>query len=64
MGFLSFWFSELPKLIAFHYSEGNLNWPMIVYITLVHLVAIAGLLKIPSASFETLIWAFLLWPAR
>jgi stearoyl-CoA desaturase (Delta-9 desaturase) len=64
MGFFSFWFSELPKLVAFHYGEGNLNYPMIVYITLVHLVAIAGLLKIPSASADTLIWAFLLWPIR
>jgi stearoyl-CoA desaturase (Delta-9 desaturase) len=64
MGFFSFWFSELPKLVAFHYGEGNLNYPMIVYITLVHLVAIAGLLKIPVASADTLIWAFLLWPIR
>lgn len=64
MGVLSFWFSELPKLVAHHYSAGNLNWPMIVYISLVHIVAIVGLLKIPAASADTLLWAFILWPIR
>lgn len=57
-------FRDIPKLIAFHYKEGNMNWPMIVYISLVHIVALAALTKITSCSAETLLWAFILWPIR
>jgi hypothetical protein len=55
---------DLPGLVKHHYKEGNFNWPMIVYITIVHTVAIAGLFAIPRAKVETLLWAFALWPAR
>lgn len=55
---------DLPGLVKHHYKEGNFNWPMIVYITIVHTVAIAGLFAIPRAKVETLLWAFVLWPAR
>jgi hypothetical protein len=47
-----------------HYKEGNLNYPMGIYILLVHIVATVGLLKIPLCSKETLMWAFILWPIR
>ena len=57
-------FRDIPKLISYHYKEGNLNWPMIVYISLVHIVAAAALTKIPACSRETLLWAFILWPIR
>jgi len=53
-----------PKTLSYHYKQGNLNWPMIVYISLVHMVAFAGLLAVPNCSKETLLWAFLLWPIR
>ena len=49
---------------SFHYKEGNLNYPMIVYISLVHIVALVGILKLSNCSYETLIWAFTLWPIR
>lgn len=55
-------FREIPSLISNHYKQGNINWPMSVYISLVHIVAIAGLFAIPRCSKETLLWAFLLWP--
>lgn len=55
---------DIPKVISHHYKEGGLNWPMIIYISLVHVTAFAGLFKIAQCSAETLIWAFLLWPIR
>mmetsp|Transcript_8859 Transcript_8859/g.14744 ORF Transcript_8859/g.14744 Transcript_8859/m.14744 type:complete len:328 (-) Transcript_8859:27-1010(-) len=45
-----------------HYKQGNLNYPMMIYVTLVHVVAAVGLLKLAVCSKETLLWAFILWP--
>ena len=56
--------AQTPSLIAHHYKEGNLNWPMIIYISLVHVVAAVGAGKVMDCSKETLLWAFLLWPIR
>jgi stearoyl-CoA desaturase (delta-9 desaturase) len=53
---------DIPSLISYHYKEGNINWPMGIYISLVHVVATVGLFTISKCSNETLIWAFLLWP--
>jgi len=53
---------NIPSVISYHYKNGNLNYFMIVYLSLVHLVAVLGLVTIPKASNETLIWAFILWP--
>ena len=52
------------KNFMYHYKEGNINYPMGIYIVLVHIVAIVGLLKIPACSVHTLMWAFILWPIR
>lgn len=57
-------FRDIPKVISYHWKEGNLNWPMIIYISLVHTVAACGLFKITNCSYETLLWAFCLWPIR
>mmetsp|Transcript_20099 Transcript_20099/g.30562 ORF Transcript_20099/g.30562 Transcript_20099/m.30562 type:complete len:327 (-) Transcript_20099:318-1298(-) len=48
--------------VVFHYKEGNLNWPMIIYNVIVHYAAIVGLLKVANCQANTLIWAFTLWP--
>jgi uncharacterized membrane protein YfcA len=56
--------SEIATLVAHHYREGNINWPMVVYLSLVHIYAVVGLFTIPKCSSETLLWAFLLWPIR
>lgn len=55
---------DIPSVVSYHYKEGNFNWPMIIYVSLVHAVAAVGLLTIPKCSAETLIWAFILWPIR
>lgn len=55
---------EIPSVISYHYKEGNLNWPMIIYISLVHTAAVGGLFRLTECSYETLMWAFVLWPIR
>ena len=55
-------FREIPEVISYHYKNGNINWPMAIYISLVHIVALVGVFKIFDCSKETLLWAFLLWP--
>ena len=62
MDFSAKMFRDIPSLVSHHYKEGNINWPMGTYVTLVHIVAIVGLFTVPKCSAETLIWAFLLWP--
>jgi len=55
-------FRDIPSLISHHHNGNGLNWPMVIYISLVHTVAFVGLLNLPKCSAETLIWAFILWP--
>jgi hypothetical protein len=55
---------DIPKVINHHWKEGNLNWPMIIYISLVHSAATYGVTKVTQCSPETLLWAFILWPIR
>jgi hypothetical protein len=57
-------FRDIPKVISYHYKEGNFNWPMIIYITFVHTTALIGVLKLAQCTPQTLLWAFLLWPTR
>jgi hypothetical protein len=57
-------FHNIPSVIQGHYKKKQLNWPMIIYISLVHALGTAGLFKISQCSAETLIWAFILWPIR
>lgn len=55
---------DIPSVVSYHYKNGNLNYPMIVYVSLVHIVAVVGATKVLQCSPETLFWAFLLWPIR
>lgn len=64
MDFSAQMFKDIPSVISYHYKNGNINWPMGTYITLVHVVAFVGLFKIPKCSYETLLFAFALWPIR
>ena len=45
-----------------YYKEGSLNFPMLIYIGLAHVAALVGLFKIPECQWQTLLWAFVLWP--
>ena len=55
---------EIPSLIKHHYKAGTINWPMGIYITLVHVLGVFGFTKVMDCSKETLMWAFMLWPIR
>jgi uncharacterized membrane protein YfcA len=55
---------DIPGLVSYHYKEGNVNWPMGIYVTLVHVLAAVGIAKAFDCSKETLMWAFICWPIR
>ena len=55
---------DLPSVVSYHYKQKQLNYPMIIYISLVHIVAVVGALRVTSCSLETFLWSFLLWPIR
>jgi len=62
MDFSAKMFRDIPSVLSYHINNGGFNMPMIIYTSLVHIVAFVGLLSIPKCSPETLIWAFILWP--
>lgn len=64
MDFSAKMFREVPGLAAYHHKEGNLNWPMMTYVALVHVLAAVGIPTMAKCSPETLLWAFLCWPIR
>jgi len=47
---------------VYNIKEGNVNWFMSTYLTLVHVAAAVGIWSIPSCTWQTLLFAFLLWP--
>jgi len=53
---------DIPSVIGYHWKNKSLNYPMIIYVSLVHAVAAAGVLRLRDCSAETLLFAFLLWP--
>lgn len=55
---------DIPSVVKYHHKNNSLNYPMGIYITLVHVLGIVGLTKVMECSRETLMWAFLLWPIR
>ena len=57
-------FEDIPSVVRHHYNEGTINWPMGIYISLVHVIGLVGATKVMDCSRETLMWAFLLWPIR
>merc|ERR1711871_1784650 len=47
----------------FMYWVRNARWPMSIYLLIVHSAAVYGVFKaLPVASWNTLAWAFVLWP--
>jgi hypothetical protein len=55
---------EVPKTIAHHWSKGQINWPMGIYVAFAHALAFKGLFHVTKCSAETLFFAFCLWPIR
>jgi hypothetical protein len=55
---------DAPVTAYTHIKAGNVNWPMTIYIFMVHVVAVVGLFAIPNCSKETLLFSVILWPLR
>ncbi len=53
---------ESIQIAKFHYNHDNLNYPMLIFISLAHLAAIVGIHQLQYCSKYTLLFAFLLWP--
>lgn len=48
--------------VMHYHKAGAIRWPMVIFITLIHVAAIIGVFTIPQCSWYTLLWAFLCWP--
>ena len=55
-------FANIPNVINYHFSEGNMRWQNIIFLSVVHIAAIMGVFRIQHCSAETLLWAYSLWP--
>jgi len=62
MDFSAKMFKDIPSVVRYHFANKSVNYPMGIYITIVHIVAAVGFFTIPQCKPETLIWAFILWP--
>ena len=54
--------ATIPSLVKNHYKQGNINWPMGIFITLVHVLAFIGLTTVTSCKWQTNLFAIALWP--
>ena len=54
--------SEGLKTVVRHYKAGNINWPLAIYVTLVHAAGLIGLSYVTTCHKYTLLFAFALWP--
>ncbi len=53
---------ESIDTVIYHFREGNLRWPMIIYLSLAHVAAFYGILAVSQCQWYTLLFAFILWP--
>lgn len=59
---INFCARESFEICKNHFKDGNLNYPMIIYIALAHVAALMGLVSIPNCHPYTLAFAVVLWP--
>lgn len=53
---------DTVETVVYHWKNKSINWPMSIYITLVHIAAAVGLATIQDCKWETCLLAFILWP--
>ena len=53
---------DTVQAIVYHWKNKSINWPMAIYITLVHFAAVVGICTIPDCKSQTLLLAFVLCP--
>ena len=57
-------FRDIPSTVGDCIRNGEANYPMGIYITLVHVAAAVGFVRAFECSAESLLFAFVLWPIR
>lgn len=62
MDFSAKMWEDIPTVVKHHWNNKSINWPMGIYISLVHIIAFVGLFTVHNCQHSTLLWAFLLWP--
>lgn len=55
-------FKETVSTVAYHWNNGSINWPVSIYITLVHIAAVVGCCTVRDCKWQTCLLAFILWP--
>ena len=55
-------FKDAVSTVAYHWKNGSINWPVSIYITLVHIAAVVGLCTVQDCKWQTCLLAFILWP--
>ena len=54
-------FVNIPNLIKYHFVNGNINWPYVLFFAGVHITAIMGAFRVMDCSRETLIFSYILY---
>jgi len=57
---LKMW-KDIPSVIHHHWTNKTINWPMGIYITLVHFVAAIGMTHVLDSDPKTILFSFVLW---
>ena len=55
-------FANIPSVLKYHFDEGNMDWVLIIYFSIVHITAVMGLFRVKNCSMETILFAQVLWP--
>lgn len=53
---------DTVEAVVYHWKNKSINWPMSIYITLVHVAAVVGVGTVTACKWQTLLLAFILWP--
>jgi len=54
-------FANIPSVIKYHFDEGNIDWPLIVFFSMVHVTAFVGAFKVADCKKETLLFSYILY---
>lgn len=53
---------DAVETVVYHWKNKSINWPMAIFITLVHMAAVLGFCTIQDCKWQTCLLAFILWP--
>lgn len=53
---------DTTEAVVYHWKNKSINWPMAIYISLVHVAAVVGICTVVDCKWQTCLLAFILWP--